>query len=380
MANWIFQANPQRYDALRDLREIGDIGSMSVGRHVGDLQPGDRAALWIAGSNQPGVYALGRVTGRPEEGTSDDRWIRPEDRGVRRTFCPLTFDRLLLDRPIPREALASDPSFATARILTQPQATNPFLVTEEEWQAIEERTQQPPPRPARNPAWAYEELVLALDLYVREGLLDDRDPRVVELSELLARLPLHTNRPGLGRFRNPNGVALKLANFAALDPDYHGVGMTRGGRLDAGVWDRFRDRTKELRRLAAEIKRSVLAGEIPTLPVEDEDAIEFEEGRLLYRRHRVRERDGRLTKRKKDAVMRSTGRLVCEACDFDFAETYGEIGRGFIECHHVVPLSETGRTRTTLSDLVLLCSNCHRMVHRRRSWPKLDELRTIVNA
>jgi hypothetical protein len=47
----------------------------------------------------------------------------------------------------------------------------------------------------------------------------------VELSRVLNSLPIHTVRPDLERFRNPNGVALKLANFAALDPAYPGRGI-----------------------------------------------------------------------------------------------------------------------------------------------------------
>ena len=78
-----------------------------------------------------------------------------------------------------------------------------------------------------------------MDLYLREGLLDDTDPKVIELSELLNRLPIHSNRPDGARFRNPNGVALKLANFAALDPSYPGRGMSRHGKGDAGVWNQF---------------------------------------------------------------------------------------------------------------------------------------------
>ena len=75
---------------------------------------------------------------------------------------------------------------------------------------------------------ARDELILALDLYRRFGIADDRHPEVVRLSEIRNRLPIHSSRPDEVRFRNPNGVGLKLANFAALDPDYPGVGMSRG--------------------------------------------------------------------------------------------------------------------------------------------------------
>ena len=91
----------------------------------------------------------------------------------------------------------------------------------------------------RNPPWAKEELILALDLYLRSGLLDDTDPAVMELSRVLNDLTIHSERPDAARFRNPNGVALKLANFAAIDPNYDGRGMTRGGRQDAEVWDQY---------------------------------------------------------------------------------------------------------------------------------------------
>lgn len=53
-------------------------------------------------------------------------------------------------------------------------------------------------RSGRNPSWAVDELLLALDLYLEAGLLDDGDPRVVELSDILNGLPIHTFRPDEG--------------------------------------------------------------------------------------------------------------------------------------------------------------------------------------
>ena len=118
-------------------------------------------------------------------------------------------------------------------------------------------------RPPRNPPWAEEELILALDLYLRAGLLDDKDQAVIELSHDLNSLTLHSERPDAVRFRNPNGVALKLANFAALDPNYLGRGMTRGGKRDAEVWERYASEEDALAEAAAAIKRG---REPPTLP------------------------------------------------------------------------------------------------------------------
>ena len=117
--------------------------------------------------------------------------------------------------------------------------------------------------PRRNPPWAEKELILALDLYMREGLLDNKDQAVIELSRDLNSLTLHSERPNAARFRNPNAVALKLANFAALDPNYDGRGMTRGGRGDAEQWERYASEEDTLAELAAVIREG---REPPTLP------------------------------------------------------------------------------------------------------------------
>jgi 5-methylcytosine-specific restriction protein A len=61
-----------------------------------------------------------------------------------------------------------------------------------------------------------------------------------------------------------------------------------------------------------------------------------EEGGVSYS-HRIYERDRSLRQRKKEQVMKSQGKLACEACDFDFAATYGELGEGYIEVHHIGP-------------------------------------------
>ena len=61
--------------------------------------------------------------------------------------------------------------------------------------------------------------------------------------------------------------------------------------------------------------------------------------------------------------------LDCMACGFNFGRFYGEIGKDYVEVHHVVQLAhaKVERTRTDPeTDLIVLCANCHRVVHRRR--------------
>ena len=235
-----------------------------------------------------------------------------------------------------------------------------------------------PPGSGRNPPWERDELLLALDLYVRAGLVDDTDRRVIELSELLNRLPLHPLHPDPSRFRNPNGVHLKLANFAALDPAYPGTGMQHGGQLDRKVWDELHHDHGRLAALAEAIRAEATQQQAaPLAPEDGED--EAEEGRILFRRHRVRERDPRLAKRKKQAVRAQTGLLACEVCRFDFEAIYGPHGAGYIECHHLIPLAQVTGTQTTrLRDLAVVCSNCHRMLHRGDPPPTVPALRQVV--
>jgi predicted HNH restriction endonuclease len=77
---------------------------------------------------------------------------------------------------------------------------------------------------------------------------------------------------------------------------------------------------------------------------------------------------------------------VCQGCGFDFEKEYGEIGRNYIECHHLVPLSERAAdewqhgTISHESDVTVLCSNCHSMVHRRQPPLSLDELKSIITS
>lgn len=117
--------------------------------------------------------------------------------------------------------------------------------------------------PSRNPPWAEEELILALDLYLREGLLNDEDRSAVDLSRDLNALTVHAERPDAARLRSPSAVALKLANIAALDPNHPGRGMRHVGRRDSEVWDRYASDEDTLAEAAAAIREG---SELPTLP------------------------------------------------------------------------------------------------------------------
>lgn len=99
---------------------------------------------------------------------------------------------------------------------------------------------------------------------------------------------------------------------------------------------------------------------------EDEEK-EYFEGRTAYRKHKTRERNPIVIKKAKERFMKiNNSRLYCEACGFDFYKVYGERGKDFIEGHHAKLVSElSDGDKTRVEDIVMLCSNCHRMVHRK---------------
>lgn len=236
----------------------------------------------------------------------------------------------------------------------------------------------------KNPDWARDEVILACQLVMTNAWkgLDAQDSRVIELSDLLQLLPIHAEADRNEKFRNPNGVARKTFDIATRHPDYRGK-PTNGGAVDVEVLNEFLARPDQMTETARLIRQGIATGDLQDLaPMDDEefdDDFSAPEGRLLLRRHRARERNKGLRKKKIAAVLKQGGTLSCEACGFDFEEVYGDRGSGYIECHHVVPLHEAGEGRTKLSDLALICANCHRMIHRRAPWPTPAELGATID-
>ena len=82
---------------------------------------------------------------------------------------------------------------------------------------------------------------------------------------------------------------------------------------------------------------------------------------------------------------RSDGKILCEACGFDFEATYGKIGKGFIEMHHEHPLHQysdegfNSYVAIAIENMKPLCANCHRIIHRNSGCIlSIAQLKTIL--
>lgn len=111
-----------------------------------------------------------------------------------------------------------------------------------------------------------------------------------------------------------------------------------------------------------------LFNNIPSIEDERFDTDEYtaQEGseRTIFKLHKFRERDHKIIEKAKEKAKKEN-KFYCEVCMFNFEFQYPNLGNGFIECHHRNPISKGGVRETKVEDLAIVCSNCHRMLHRK---------------
>ena len=163
---------------------------------------------------------------------------------------------------------------------------------------------------------------------------------------------------------------------------FHGAGDKTTGpqfigraRLDQQTFRGVRELTEE----SADLLDDMLVRPRSVQAQVDEEALSFPEGRVKYTLHKRRERNPRLIEAAKRRASQRNPELPCEVCGFSFLEAYGTAGADYIEAHHTLPVSQLRKEASTrVEDIVLVCSNCHRMLHRRRPWLTADRLKRLL--
>ena len=217
-----------------------------------------------------------------------------------------------------------------------------------------------------NPNWTRDETLLALELYFQtaDQIPGTGDARVIALSDELRRLPIHKDAKKKHNFRNPDGVAFKLQNLKQIAT---GSGLENTSHVDKEVWAEFGDNPTAVAELAALIRRELSEDE-STIDTSEDD-VEFVDGRVITRAHKVRERSRSLRKRVLKSRKKSGG-LCCDICSIRNPFSSNELNEALFEVHHIIPLAEAPIGVTKLSHVALLCANCHRAIHRAISSEK----------
>ncbi|WP_169338306.1 HNH endonuclease [Colwellia piezophila] len=143
----------------------------------------------------------------------------------------------------------------------------------------------------------------------------------------------------------------------------------------------FSNRTCYVRtqKMQSEIDRLLNLSKLKGNVSDKKDGDLYPEGKEKYKIHKSKERNGSAPIDAKKERLAKTGKLECEVCSTDFKAVYGDLGFGFIEAHHTIPVSKMPPNhKTKISELALVCSNCHKMLHRGESLLSIDALKDII--
>jgi predicted HNH restriction endonuclease len=113
----------------------------------------------------------------------------------------------------------------------------------------------------------------------------------------------------------------------------------------------------------------------------DPSSGKFKEGKDKLKIHLAKERSRSLiASAKQKWSVNGKGDIKCSICTFSFKEKYGPIGDGFIEAHHIQPISSLAPdTIMKFGDIIPVCSNCHSMLHHNRTV-SIEKLRASINS
>jgi hypothetical protein len=135
------------------------------------------------------------------------------------------------------------------------------------------------------------------------------------------------------------------------------IGERRFSQIEEKIGDTYDDRDE------------FLVGEDPS----------YTEGQRVVRTHWAYERDRNAVNEAKRRMKSKYGKLFCEICNFSFEDKYGSLGKGVIDVHHMTPICASATERITkVSDLITICSNCHRIVHSKRPPFSKEEIQTYM--
>ena len=117
--------------------------------------------------------------------------------------------------------------------------------------------------------------------------------------------------------------------------------------------------------------------EIPAEFFHKNNEDDYNEGDLKIVMHKRRERNRYA--RNKCIELHGT---VCKTCEIDLKDIYGDLAEGYIQVHHIIPISMkmSNYKIDPNKDLIPVCPNCHAMLHRYINGELINpkQLKTLI--
>ncbi|MBJ6749889.1 EVE domain-containing protein [Geomonas anaerohicana] len=389
---WIFQGNPKDFDIDGYLSAFSRVAwTVRQGHFKDDIAIGDRVFFWRSKGGRKGPYgivAIGTIASTPvimrDHPEALPYWVtKPEEEVALRCWIDIDHCAISKGTLLSTEHIRGDELLCNLRILRLSQNTN-YLISDEEGDRLlalyNHLTEDD--RVIASFSWTIEgrcraSKVLDKSAFLHHGSGIPKDvrwfflDRELEAGErvdvtLLAdgkAYPAHIAMESQGTARtrlfwDSSFVSLLHKSFPEHLKRYqqdqlppNGVVMCLERRDDSRSYDIT---------FGAELPESLVVKDIEAEITEDAGP-RSEGGTKEYFGKRY-ERDA-INRRR---AIEHHG-LACKACGFNFERVYGERGSGFIEVHHVKPISMLKEKQQVdpKTDLVTLCSNCHKMIHRR---------------
>ena len=225
-------------------------------------------------------------------------------------------------------------------------------------------------------------------------MLLDRSPEGLNTSQLIERLSatLHPTGDDMSILagRNDTRFSQKVRNLTSHDTltqrglATRGTGRNQPFRITnegRTLYDAHRDSLDVLTGFSLDDSEPALRQIATNTPIEILDDALIREGELRLRTAEFRTRSREL---RMSAVQHHSqnGYIYCSACEFEFSKAYGSTGRGYIQIHHLKPVSFMRGEPMSMSDALAnvrpLCANCHQMAHRKTPPLKIADIRSIV--
>jgi 5-methylcytosine-specific restriction enzyme A len=386
---WLFQANPRRYDIFNALRDDAiKESTWTVTRYQREISSGDIGILWVSGKNS-GIYAIFDIISNPQSIIDDEvsrkYWVDKNEADTPKLRIKYRY-RLKLLKPLLKSEVQKIDGLKDLQVLKQPQGTN-FTVTNDEWQLIMQEIENMqdvfPEEPHTVDSWAIIDSNVTLKKMDRSSFIHHGTG--IPKEEIRDFFNLHDVPAGYRRSikliygntsysavlradiqPNPRTQLLWHSDFASmiqsLMPLWHQHFSKNYDLLPDRPEMRF-EKTKQPDEYSVEFIDPKQIEQDTSAEIDDsEEQVLFQEGKIQYF---FGKRYERIPENRRRAI--EIHGLKCSICGFDFERVYGERGRGFIEVHHTKPLNQfsTEEYVNPDTDLFPVCSNCHRMIHRR---------------